>query len=99
MFNQANNDLNADDKIRSQLGDRGWTEQDVKDAINGEATGTSIDKRRPNKTADGLGRDDTASVYGTPDGYVVVNDRTGEVVQVSDKTDPAWIPDSRINWK
>ncbi|ABX18692.1 colicin E5-related ribonuclease [Burkholderia multivorans] len=29
----------------------------------------------------------------------MVNDRTGEVVQVSGKNDPGWIPDSRIKWK
>jgi len=36
---------------------------------------------------------------GSEDGYVVVNDRTGEVVQVSGKNDPGWIADSRIKWK
>ena len=57
-------------------------------------------KRRPNKTPDGLGRDDPASVYGTKDGgHVVINDVTGEVVHISDKNDPNWTPDSRIEWK
>ncbi|WP_416377849.1 colicin E5-related ribonuclease [Capnocytophaga sp. G2] len=27
-----------------------------------------------------------------------VNDRTNEVVQISDKNDTNWIADSRINW-
>nr|WP_249177594.1 colicin E5-related ribonuclease [Burkholderia multivorans] len=44
-------------------------------------------------------RSDSASVYGSKSGYVVVNDRTGEVMQVSGKSDPGWIPDSRIKWK
>ncbi|HDV6318942.1 hypothetical protein KTD18_07155 [Burkholderia multivorans] len=29
----------------------------------------------------------------------MVNDRIGEVMQVSGKSDPGWIPDSRIKWK
>lgn len=91
-------DVEIDDKIRDQLDDRGWTEEDVQDITKGPVTGTSTDKRKPNKTADGLGRDDTASVYGPKDGYVVVNDRTKEVVQISDRTDPGWIPDGRIVW-
>lgn len=61
-------------------------------------TGTSIDKRKPGKTPDGLGRDDTASGFGPRDGHVVVNDRTKEVIQISDRTDPNWIPDGRIVW-
>lgn len=47
----------------------------------------------------GVPRNDSASVYGSKTGYVVVNDRTGEVVQVSGKNDPGWIPDSRITWR
>ncbi|WP_084069110.1 colicin E5-related ribonuclease [Paraburkholderia heleia] len=88
-----------DDKIGKQLPERGWTEQDVQNAINNGPTGTAFDKRSASKTPDGLPRNDTATVYGSKDGYVVVNDRTGEVVQISDKTDPRWIADSRIQWK
>ncbi|MBZ9048180.1 hypothetical protein H5T11_26845, partial [Escherichia coli] len=43
-------------------------------------------------------RNDPATVYGSPGKYVVVNDRTGEVTQISDKTDPGWVDDSRIQW-
>ena len=95
----ADSGVKIDDKIKGQIGDRGWTEQDVQDAANGPPAGTTTDNRRPNKTADGQGRNDSATVYGTKDGYVVVNDRTREVVQVSDRKPGAgWIPDSRINW-
>lgn len=90
-----------DDKIKDQLGDRGWTEDEVNDLVgNTEPTGESTDNRRPNKTPDGKGRNDPASVYGSKDGgHVVVNDNTNEVTHVSDKNDPNWIPDSRIKWK
>ncbi len=91
--------MKIDDKIQGQLGDRGWTEGDVQDATKRPPAGTTNDTRRPSKTTDGLGRNDPASVYGDKDGYVVVNDRTREVVQVSDrKLGSGWIPDSRIKW-
>jgi RHS repeat-associated protein len=102
-FNEAvgadGGDVKIDDKIRGQLGDRGWTEGEVQDSTKGTPAGTTTDNRRPNKTPDGLGRSDPASVYGDKGGYVVVNDRTREVVQVSDrKPGSGWIPDSRIKW-
>ncbi|RYC46202.1 hypothetical protein DEH81_08580 [Pectobacterium zantedeschiae] len=92
-------DIKFDDKIRDQLGTRGWTEKDVRDAVSKGAKGSAEDKRSPKKTPpDFLGRNDPASVYGESGKYVVVNDRTGEVVQVSDKNDPEWVDDSRIIW-
>ncbi|WP_354678914.1 colicin E5-related ribonuclease [Cupriavidus plantarum] len=82
-----------------QLDARGWTEQGVRTVISQGAVGTTTDNRSAAKSPDGLQRSDPASVYGSKNGYVVVNDRTGEVVQVSGKNDPSWIPDSRIQWK
>jgi hypothetical protein len=87
---QAGDDVVIDDKIGGQLGERGWTEQEVRDAVSGEPSGTSVDNTE--------GRDDPASVYGTEGAHVVVNDRTGRVVQVSDRNNPGWVPDSRIQW-
>lgn len=70
---------------------RGWTEQQVQEVVARPPIGTSMDNRG--------GRNDPASVYGSRSGgYVVVNDITGQVVQISDRTNPAWIPDRRINW-
>ncbi|MBB3465232.1 hemagglutinin repeat-containing protein [Rhizobium sp. BK377] len=88
-----------DSKISGQLQSRGWTEQELMFVVARGSVGATTDNRSPSKTPDGLPRNDTASVYGSKSGYVVVNDRTGEVVQVSGKNDPAWIPDSRIKWK
>jgi filamentous hemagglutinin len=88
-----------DTKIADQLEGRGWTEDDIQAAIKNGPTGTSVDKRSATKSPDGVARNDPATVYGTPSGYVVVNDRTGEVVQVSDKADPDWIVDGRIQWR
>jgi filamentous hemagglutinin len=87
-----------DNKIGSQLEARGWTEQEVQAVVKQGPVGTTMDSRSAAKTPDGLPRNDPASVYGSKEGYIVVNDRTGEVVQVSNKDDPSWIPDSRISW-
>lgn len=91
-------EIKIEGKIKGQMGERGWIEQDIKNTVTQGASGDSFDKRKPKNTDDGLGRDDPATVYGQPGKYVVVNDRTGEVTQVSDKTDPDWIDDSRIRW-
>ncbi|MBU9694306.1 colicin E5-related ribonuclease [Burkholderia multivorans] len=88
-----------DSKIGGQLEARGWTQQEVQAIVSGVPVGVTTDNRSAAKTPDGLPRSDSASVYGSKSGYVVVNDRTGEVVQVSGKNDPGWIPDSRIKWK
>ncbi|MBE8614719.1 hypothetical protein CYG68_20490 [Morganella morganii] len=93
-------ELKFDEKIKDQMSDRGWTEQDIRDTVAKGPKGKSFDKRSPKKTPpDHLGRNDTATVYGKPGEYVVVNDRTGEVVQVSDKKIKGWVDDSRIQWE
>ncbi len=91
--------VTIDGKIGGQLEARGWTQQEVQAVVNEGPVGTTMDNRSAGKTPDGLPRNDPASVYGSKNGYVVVNDPTGEVVQVSGKNDPGWIPDSRIQWK
>lgn len=35
--------------------------------------------------------DPAAACYSERGGYVVRNDRTGDIVQISDRTDPNWI--------
>ncbi|WP_289509303.1 colicin E5-related ribonuclease, partial [Escherichia coli] len=49
--------LKIDQKIRGQMPERGWTEDDIKNTVSNGATGTSFDKRSPKKTPpDYLGR-------------------------------------------
>ena len=105
-FNSSDRDNNGkvpvpivDGKIGKQLPERGWTKEEIQSAVNDGATGTTFDKRSASKTPDGLSRNDPATVYGSKGSYVVVNDRTGEVVQISDKNNPNWIVDGRIRWK
>ncbi len=82
------------DKVTGQLGERGWTEDGVRDVVDQGKTGTSVDNTDGKVGDEG----ESASVYGDENGHVVVNDETGEVVQASDKTDPDWKTDTRINW-
>jgi len=89
----------ADTKIQDQMKERGWTEDNINETINDGPTGTSIDKRSPKKTPpDFLGRNDTATVYGKSGSYVIINDRTHEITQLSDRNDPEWVDDGRIEW-
>jgi hypothetical protein len=83
-------DVIIGDKIKEQLGGRGWTEEEVRELTEGEPSGTSTDNTG--------GQSTPATVYGPRDGHVVINNETGEVVQISDKNDPNWIPDDRIEW-
>lgn len=75
-------------KMPKQMEQRGWTKSSVGETIN-----------KPNKTyktrdvrhkPDGSGRmDDPATGYVNSDGsYVVRNDRTGDIVQISDRKNP-----------
>lgn len=84
--------VHIDAKIAAQLVARGWTEQEIRQAVEARPIGTSIDHTD--------GRAEPATVYGSrTGGYVVVNDLTMRVIQVSDKNDPGWMPDSRIDWR
>nr|WP_274534106.1 colicin E5-related ribonuclease [Photorhabdus khanii] len=62
-------------------------------------TSITNEKSKDNKTPDKLRRNNTATVYGIPpNGYIVVNDRTGEITQIADKMDSGWNANSRIKW-
>lgn len=99
VLSSPHREIKFDDKIKKDMRDRGWTEQDIHETVANGPKGKSVDQRRPVKTEDGLGRNDPATVYGESGKYVVVNDRTGEVTQVSGKNEPGWVDDSRIKWE
>lgn len=88
--------INIDGKIGQQLEPRGWTTTTVAETVNNPArTGVTTDDRND----PGVIKGEPATAYGNADGsYVVRNDRTGDIVQVSDRTRP-WIDDSRIKWE
>jgi hypothetical protein len=77
-------------KIRKQLSKRGWTEESVREVINKPVrTKPTRDVRH---RRDGTQENAPATAYYQNDSnYVVCNDLTGEVVQISNTFDPEWI--------
>jgi hypothetical protein len=77
-----------DAKIQAQLEKRGWSVEDVQTTVNKPHT-TSL------ATNKATGADATA--YFNEDGsYVVRDNATGQIIQVSNRNDPAWVPDPSI---
>jgi RHS repeat-associated protein len=84
----SNLKTNITEKIRKQMAKRGWTEQSIKDTVDSPYTTCgAYDKATGH----------SATAYYNKDGsYVVRNDVTGDVVQISKRGDPNWTPDSSI---
>ena len=82
-----------DSKIKKQLDKRGWSKDSVQDTItNPYQTKPTRDIRR-STLPDGseIRMDDSATAYINKDGsYVVRNDRTGGIVQISNRNNPNW---------
>lgn len=75
-------------KLANEMAKRGWTKKDVQGTVdNPHTTRDSTNKANGN---------DATAYYNEDGSYVVVDDETNEVIQVSDKNDPNWIPDSSI---
>jgi RHS repeat-associated protein len=78
--------LSYSTKIRGQMGLRGWTEESVEETVNSPVETYSVWDYT-------TGDKQPATAYAAPGGgYVVVNDETGQVVQVSDANNPNWKP-------
>lgn len=76
-------------KINKQLPKRGWTADDVRELI--ENPGRTVPTRDTRYLPDGTRANAPATAYIDKDGnYVVQNDETGDIVQVSDRNDPGW---------
>ena len=78
-------------KDSNYLAKRGWSGDMINTAINNGKQGTSVN----------MANNEICSVYtypGVGNQYVVIEDSSGSVVQVSNFNDPNWIPDSRIVW-
>ncbi len=71
-------------KIRDQMIDRGWTDDLVDEVVDNPTFTHNVWD---------LTSDSAATAYARGDNfYVVVNDATGEVVQISDRLDGGWAP-------
>lgn len=82
-------DTKSRKKLMNEMNSRGWTEQSVYDTVNNpHTTRISINKANGHP----------ATVYYNANGaYVVVDDITNAVIQVSDAISPStWVPDSSI---
>jgi RHS repeat-associated protein len=76
-------------KIEGQLATRGWSRSSIDDAI---ANPTRTVATRDTRHLPGGARmnDSATAYYSREGGYVVRNDRTGDIVQISDRTNPNW---------
>jgi len=83
--------ITIEPKIADQMGKRGWTESSIQSAIDNPVK-TVVTKDTRFDTVSGSRLNDPATGYIIEDGsYVVRNDRTGAIVQVSNKNDPEWV--------
>ena len=83
--------ITIEPKIAVQMGKRGWTESSIQSVID-KPIKTVVTKDTRFDTVSGSRLNDPATGYVAKDGsYVVINDRTGAIVQVSNKNDPGWI--------
>lgn len=81
-------EVQINDKINKQMKKRGWTEDSIESTVN-EPHETSEAENKAN------GKEATA--YFNEDGsYVTVENESGLIIQVSNRNDPDWAPDSTI---
>ncbi len=77
-------------KNESYTQKRGWTDQSIRHAIQNGRQGTTTNRAGEACTAYGY--------PGIDNQYVVINNSTRSIVQVSNLNDPGWIVDDRIIW-
>jgi len=83
-------DFTIEPKIAGQMGMRGWTSDSITSTIKNPAKTVSTQDNRFDPTT-GIRRSDSATAYVNTDGsYVVVNNKDGTVVQVSNRNNPNW---------
>ena len=81
---------NVGAKIESQMNARGWTREMLDEAMRNPSR--KVTTRDTRFMPDGGQIDEPALAYYHKDGgYVVRNERTGDVVQVSNRNDEQWI--------
>ena len=81
--------VHIDTKIARKLASRGWTEQSVRRTIENPVRTVAV---RDTRRTPGGRLNEPATRYYSPDGgYVVRNNRTGDIVQISNRNNPNWI--------
>ena len=85
---QFESNSKSSQRLANQMQGRGWTQDSVRNTVN-----TPHTTRQSTNMATG----NSATVYYNRDGsYVVVDNRTNAVLQVSDRFDQYWMPDKNI---
>ena len=86
---QFGSDTKSTEKLNSQMNQRGWTEKSVKNTIHSPYT---------TRTSTNMSTGNPATVYyNKQGGYVIVDNITNSIVQVSDNINPTtWNPDKNI---
>jgi len=75
-------------KIAKQMGGRGWTKELIHGTVNSPFTTRAATNRATGNAA---------TAFFTKEGAYVVRDNvTGQIIQVSNRLDPRWIPDATI---
>jgi hypothetical protein len=88
--------VTADPKIAKDATDRGWTAESIAGTIAKGPTGKAVDSRSAGKSSNTI-KGEPATVYGYPGNYIIVNNRTGAIIQVSNRLN-IWQDDGRITW-
>lgn len=77
-------------KIGKQMSKRGWTEESIHETIDNPVRTVAARDTRWFPGADKALNDPATAYYSSDGGYVVRNDNTGEIVQISNKFKPNW---------
>ncbi len=78
-------------KIAKQMTKRGWNDALLQDAVdNPDHTVSTKDVRYDPATNTKVDKGSATAYYSKSGGYVVRNDATGDIVQVSNRSDPGW---------
>jgi RHS repeat-associated protein len=85
--------ITFDGKVQNQMISRGWTPSSVRATIDNPAKTVPTMDTRHIPGGSGARLNDPATAYYSNDmrSYVVVNDRTHSVVQISNRNDPGWL--------
>lgn len=79
-----------DKKIRGKMAKRGWTDESIDEVLRDPVETIEVRDVRHHPTGGGR-NDEPATAYLAADGhYVVRNDVTGDIVQVTDRNKPDW---------
>ena len=88
MGRGANVATNVTPKITRQMASRGWTKQSINSTVNNpHATRLATNRATGNPAT---------AFYTKKGAYVVRDNITGEIIQISNRFDLKWIPDATI---